>query len=214
PALPGCSFQKGETTYKLALIPLGGYVKMVGEGTDEEEKDAQDPRSFQNKTVGQRMAIISAGVIMNVILGCVCFVIAYRNGIEEIAGVLAATEPGSPAWKKGVRDGMVIKQIDDIRNPSYVDLKYKVMLSRKGQPIPFTFLLPDDDDPSGSRVREIAIVIEPRREEYDSAPVIGVLPGSQLVLHSARDVKRAGVSLVSGPAAAARQLDLRPDDLI
>jgi len=40
-------------------------------------EDENDPRSFKNKSVGQRMAIISAGVVMNVILGCVCFVIAY-----------------------------------------------------------------------------------------------------------------------------------------
>src|SRR5262249_26245550 len=74
PALPGCSFQRGETTYMIALFPLGGYVKMMGEGTESEE-DENDPRSFKNKPVGQRMAIISAGVIMNVILACVCFIV-------------------------------------------------------------------------------------------------------------------------------------------
>src|SRR5437764_14577802 len=56
PALPGCSYKWGETTYKLALFPLGGYVKMVGEGGETEESE-EDPRSFKNKTVGQRMAI-------------------------------------------------------------------------------------------------------------------------------------------------------------
>src|SRR2546423_794794 len=80
PAIPGCSFQWGETTYKLALIPLGGYVKMVGQvdadESDDPESDA-DPRSYRNKTVWQRMAIISAGVIMNVILACVCFMAVY-----------------------------------------------------------------------------------------------------------------------------------------
>src|SRR5262249_5252851 len=55
PALPGCSFQYGETTYKIALFPLGGYVKMVGEGDNDPETE-DDPRSFKNKSVGQRMA--------------------------------------------------------------------------------------------------------------------------------------------------------------
>src|SRR5213596_3310574 len=64
PPLPGCSYTWGETTYMIALIPLGGYVKMVGEGGDTEENE-DDPRSFKNKTVYQRMLIISAGVIMN-----------------------------------------------------------------------------------------------------------------------------------------------------
>src|SRR5205807_6529693 len=83
PALPGCSFQRGETLYKIALFPLGGYVKMVGEGADTDEAE-DDPRSFKNKSVGQRMAIISAGVIMNTLLACVCFVIAYLHGVEEM----------------------------------------------------------------------------------------------------------------------------------
>ena len=54
PALPGCSFQRGETTYKIAVLPLGGYVNMVGEGAEADE-DEDYPRSFKNKTVGQRM---------------------------------------------------------------------------------------------------------------------------------------------------------------
>ena len=53
--MPGCSFQKGETTYKIAAIPLGGYVQMVGEGAEAEESEDY-PRSFKNKSVGQRMS--------------------------------------------------------------------------------------------------------------------------------------------------------------
>src|SRR5207302_5302805 len=78
PALPGCSFRWGETTYMIALFPLGGYVKMVGEGAESEE-DENDPRSFKNKSVGQRMAIISAGVTMNLIFGFACFVFVYMT---------------------------------------------------------------------------------------------------------------------------------------
>src|SRR5205814_7414412 len=73
PALPGCSYKKGETTYKLSLLPLGGYVNMVGEGTDADESEDY-PRSFKNKSVGQRMAIISAGVVMNVLFGALAFI--------------------------------------------------------------------------------------------------------------------------------------------
>src|SRR5207249_11711760 len=77
PALPGCSWQRGETTYKLAILPLGGYVNMVGEGPEAEE-DPDYPRSFKNKSVGRRMLIISAGVLMNVLFGCIFFVVVYR----------------------------------------------------------------------------------------------------------------------------------------
>jgi regulator of sigma E protease len=50
------SFQKGETTYSLRLIPLGGYVKMEGE-----EEASDDARAFNRKPIGVRAAIIAAG---------------------------------------------------------------------------------------------------------------------------------------------------------
>ena len=114
-AMPGCQFRRGETTYKVGWIPLGGYVKMVGEGenADTEEAD-EDPRSFKNKPVWQRMVIISAGVVMNLILGCVCFMVAYSHGVEETPAVVGAVAVGSPAWQDDVRAGDQIVQIDDI----------------------------------------------------------------------------------------------------
>ncbi len=74
-------FQWGETEYGIGIIPLGGYVKMLGQDDDprkaEEEAERSrlgngedaplDPRSYPAKPVWQRMIIISAGVIMNLI---------------------------------------------------------------------------------------------------------------------------------------------------
>src|SRR5262249_16607930 len=100
PALPGCSFRYGETLYNIALFPLGGYVGMVGEGTELEGNDDY-PRSFKNKTVGQRMLIISAGVIMNVLFCCVAFILVFRfHGIERMTMDVGAVEAGGPAWKE------------------------------------------------------------------------------------------------------------------
>jgi regulator of sigma E protease len=205
PALPGCSFRRGETLYKLAIIPLGGYVKMVGEGSESEEED-DDPRSFKNKTVGQRMAIISAGVIMNVILGCICFIIAYRSGVKVIAPVLAAVEPGSPAWKKGIQSGSLIEKIGNIQFPKYDDLKFEVMLSQRNQKVFLRITGPD------GKTRDLDI--EPRREEYDAGPVIGVLPSNELKLVPERDGKKHDLPVAVGPAAAARVLNLKPEDVL
>ncbi len=58
-------FRRGETEYVLAAIPLGGFVKMLGEGPEDEASKSTDPRAYPNKSVWARMAIISAGVIMN-----------------------------------------------------------------------------------------------------------------------------------------------------
>src|SRR5437899_5132901 len=58
----------GETEYRLNWIPLGGYVKMLGQDDLRPNAEAEDPRSYNRKTIGPRMIVVSAGVIMNVIL--------------------------------------------------------------------------------------------------------------------------------------------------
>src|SRR5262249_16515945 len=137
PAIPGCSFKWGETTYKLALIPLGGYVQMVGQVDVDESTDPEsenDPRSYRNKSVGQRMGIISAGVIMNTITAIVCFVIVFQGpGKNRQAAVISQVDPGSPAFVKGLRTGQQILQIGSRTDPSYERMVATVMNSRAGR---------------------------------------------------------------------------------
>lgn len=174
PALPGCSFQWGETLYKIALFPLGGYVKMVGEGAEDEES-ADDPRSFKKKSVGQRMAIISAGVIMNVILAGLCFSLVYKlHGVKRPPAEVAAVEAGSAAWQKGIPSGSLIKKIDNVEHPYFDDLQPKVMHSRAGEKL--TLVYQARSQPPKT------IEIEPRRREGDDQPLIGVSPPYDLEL--------------------------------
>jgi regulator of sigma E protease len=180
PPLPGCRYQYGETTYMLALFPLGGYVKMVGEGADSEEGE-DDPRSFKNKTVGQRMLIISAGVVMNVLLAAGCFVGIYMtHGLERTAGVIGAVDSGSPTWQKGIPAGAVILQLGGAKNPYFDDVMPEVMHSATGQALPLVW-----EDPSrGGQVHDDLIL---PRVDKDSMgrPVIGVGPSSRAVLAAA-----------------------------
>ena len=97
------SFMKGETEYALSIIPLGGYVKMLGQDDIDpnqmtSEVIAKDPRSYTSKTVPQRMAIISAGVIMNLITGTMMFCGAFLLGLHSMPSVVGGVSPGSPAW--------------------------------------------------------------------------------------------------------------------
>jgi RIP metalloprotease RseP len=206
PALPGCSFRKGETLYKLAIFPLGGYVKMVGEGSESEEGD-DDPRSFKNKSVGQRMAIISAGVVMNVLMACVCFIVAYESGVERMAAVISTTDAGSPAWKKGVRTGSVVREVGDRQNPVYEDLMIQVVLSPEDKSVPFVFEQPDR--------KTYKLAIEAKREEGEMRPAIGVTSASTTKLFSKKAVgDHPTPFLRNSPAAAARELDLGPNDYV
>ncbi|MDE0864894.1 MAG: site-2 protease family protein [Rubripirellula sp.] len=118
-------FRYGETEYGIGIIPLGGYVKMLGQDDDprkqeEEAKRIQleddgeetedvapklDSRSFPAKPVWQRMIIISAGVIMNVITGVLFAAIAYGYGVSYSPAIVGSVVPGGPAWKAGIEPG-------------------------------------------------------------------------------------------------------------
>src|SRR5439155_20445212 len=156
--------------------------------------------------VGQRMAIISAGVVMNVILGCICFIVAYKGGVKQGVAVIAAVEPGSPAWKNGSRTADLIEQIGETKNPTYEDFKFGVMLSSKGERLPITLAQPDRPP------RQLSI--EPRRNEHDATPVIGVYPAPELKLAPEREFKRAKMPVTTGPTAAARALPINSGDRI
>jgi regulator of sigma E protease len=166
PAIPGCSFQWGETTYKLALIPIGGYVQMVGQVDGDESSDGNedDPRSYRNKSVGQRMAIISAGVIMNVLLAIICFVVVYQGpGKERPVGAIGRVDTKTPAFQEGLHCGAKILQIGSIENPNFEEVRVTVMQSHSGEKIKLVTALP------GQPPREMNI--EPRQ---DKTPIIGI----------------------------------------
>lgn len=121
------SFKYGETEYALSIIPFGGYVKMLGQDDADpsqltSEEIALDPRSYSAKPVYQRMGIISAGVIMNIITGMLFFAFAFRMGVESIPSVVGASISGMPAWEAGIQPGDVIQKIDGEKAASYMDI--------------------------------------------------------------------------------------------
>jgi len=90
--------KKGETDYCLCLLPLGGYVMMLGqEDVKRVEPDSDDPRDYRNKSVGTRLKVISAGVVMNVIFASALFVIVGMAGIRFVAPVVGGVQAGYPA---------------------------------------------------------------------------------------------------------------------
>jgi regulator of sigma E protease len=86
-----------ETEYRLNWIPLGGYVKMLGQDDLKPGASVNDPRAYNNKSVGQRMVIVSAGVIMNVILAAIGFMAIFLMGFAAPPAVVGAVLPDSPA---------------------------------------------------------------------------------------------------------------------
>ncbi len=128
------SRQKGETEYALSALPFGGYVKMLGQDDMDpnqmtSDEIAENPRAYSSKKVWQRMAIISAGVIMNVITGCLFFATAYFFGVIETVPMVGSVYTGSPAWVAGVREGDLITSTNGTTTKNFTDFKQEVVLS-------------------------------------------------------------------------------------
>lgn len=109
--------QKGETQYSVRLLPLGGYVKLEGEG---EESD--DPRAFSNISPLKRMGILVAGAAMNILLGFLCFVL-----INNLFGFVSTTVvsdvvEGSHAEMAGIRAGDEIVRLNNTRVSTKADV--------------------------------------------------------------------------------------------
>jgi regulator of sigma E protease len=205
PAIPFCSYRWGETTYMLGIIPLGGYVSMVGEGTGEStpegdpDDDDNDPRSFKNKPVSSRMLIISAGVVMNFILGIVCFVATYLHGVKEKPASVGLVESGGAAWRAGIRTGDDITRIGGRDHPFFDDIRPVVTSALKDEQLPVGVS-------RGGKAEEVAVV--PIRDEEALYPQLGINPPNRLSLVDSG--KRKFKPAYAGtPAADAKAADGR-----
>ncbi len=109
------SFKRGETTYQVAAIPLGGFVQIAGLNPGEEGIEESDPRAYPNRTVLQRMATIFAGPGTNYLFAAVMMVIVYLIWGVPIPGklpLIGALSEGKPAAKAGLVPGDEIVSVD------------------------------------------------------------------------------------------------------
>src|SRR3989344_1217508 len=120
------SLTRRGTRYALNLIPIGGYVKIYGESGEDE----RDPSSFGSRPIWQRLAIIAAGVVMNVALAWLLFSLGHGLGLPTVLNegegaqdarvAIDGVDPGSPAEGAGLRFG------DAIQEFKIQDSKFKI----------------------------------------------------------------------------------------
>ncbi len=111
----------GETEYLISAVPLGGYVKLVGEDPEEECDDKDF--SFTEASVWRRLAIVSAGPFSNILFAVLIFAVVYMIGVPSLSTVIGKIRPESPALNAGLLindkilsiDGEKIKLWDDLR---------------------------------------------------------------------------------------------------
>lgn len=104
---------RGGTEYRLSLVPLGGYVKMLGEDSEEEVTEAQRAGAFSEQPVLKRMAIVFAGPFSNFLLAIVIFTFLFAfSGIPEHAPDIGTVNAGSPAELAGLQPGDKVLSIN------------------------------------------------------------------------------------------------------
>jgi regulator of sigma E protease len=125
----------GETEYRLSWIPIGGYVKMLGQDDLRPGVDAEDPRAFNKKSVPQRMLVVSAGVIMNIILAAILFMVLFLYGFRAPAPVVGVVVAGSPAQKAGIRVGDTILSFDGQTQHDFTKISLNTALASPDTPM-------------------------------------------------------------------------------
>ncbi|MDP3901395.1 MAG: site-2 protease family protein, partial [bacterium] len=99
--------KRGETTYSFNLLPLGGFVRLLGESPDKPITEDEKPRSFSHQKIWKRSAIIVAGVVMNFILGWLIIAALFFFGSGGPVGITLVA-PNSPAEMAGLQIGDLI----------------------------------------------------------------------------------------------------------
>jgi regulator of sigma E protease len=133
-------FRKGETDYRIAAIPLGGYVKMSGENPMDARTD--DPREFLNHSRWHRFLIAVAGPVMNILLAIFLLTTVYMVHYEypvylDKPAVVQGVRKDSPAARAGIQAGDRVIKIDGIDNPTWEQVQPRVWLS-PNQPLAVT----------------------------------------------------------------------------
>ena len=181
----------GETEYSLRLLPIGGYVKMLGQENGNPNATSEDPRSYGKTPVGRRMVVVSAGVIMNLITAVIMFVIAFMVGVRFEAPVVGMIAPGSPAAvavpvnpgtdadpgeiTAGLLPGDRIVRIDGTPTLTFSDVMIESAMSVPGRPLRMEIVREGVEQP-------LRFDIEPEFEAAANMRLIGVAPAASTTL--------------------------------
>ena len=164
-----------ETEYRIGLIPFGGFVKMLGQDDTGPAKNADDPRSFMNKPLHTRAAVLAAGVTCNVISAVIIFMIVFLIGINLPPAVVGQVIPDSPAARAGLKPGdELIVIAGKNADLDFGNIAIAAALSGKDEKVPMRVRRPDGSEEDIELVAE-KIPDEPMR-------TFGILAPASLVV--------------------------------
>ena len=112
----------GETQYQISLIPLGGYVKMIGEEPGEKIPPELEAKSFSHQPVRRRLAIVFAGPFFNFLFAVVAFAVAFTVGLPTLMPEVGEVKPDFPAFQAGLQKGDRILEVNGAPVKRWEDL--------------------------------------------------------------------------------------------
>lgn len=171
----------GQTEYRLNWIPLGGYVKMLGQDDLKANAVADDPGAYNRKTIGQRMLVVSAGVIMNIILAAIGFMVVFLIGFSAPPPIIGRVVTHSPAQLAGIKVGDKVLTIDGTRQYDFTRITLSNALLKEGREVPVEIERPDPLHPDGPP-QKLTLRVTPAHMSDDPNSIlgIGVGPSAQL----------------------------------
>lgn len=185
----------GETEYLISAFPLGGYVKMVGEGTDGELSEEDKGRSFAEKSPLQRIAIVAAGPTFNLLFAWFVFILLFLLGVPAATTKIGEVVKEKPAARAGVIAGDVVTSVNGKSVSRWEEMAAEIAASKGA-----SLLI---EVKRGDQVKTFKILPETRTGknllgETVTSPMIGVVASGDTVI----DRFGPGEALVKGSLQA------------
>jgi regulator of sigma E protease len=183
----------GETQYQVSAVPLGGFVKLIGENPEEQVKEEDRPRSFSAQPIWKRALIIIAGPFFNFLLAAFLFSATNLFGIPYFPAKLGDLSPGFPAEQAGLRKGDVILSIDGQEVNRWEELS-KIIRSGQGKELLLNVK-------RNGEIFEVKIVPKSSVQknlfgEEVQTYVIGITPSEEMIIEKVDPLTAVGKGLV------------------
>lgn len=167
-------WRRGNTDYRVSVLPLGGYVRMAGDNPSEEREGAPD--EFLSQPRWRRALIVLAGPATNVVLAVLLLAGLYAVRYEKPAYLdeparLEGVVADSPAAQAGLQAGDVIVEVAGARNPTWEKVQVETLLSSKE---PLTVVIARGEE-------QFTRVIQPQLQGRRETPIVGWYPYDPIV---------------------------------
>ncbi|OGP77557.1 MAG: RIP metalloprotease RseP [Deltaproteobacteria bacterium RBG_16_64_85] len=171
--------RRGETEYLVSAIPLGGYVKLVGESDGDDVPEPLRSRSFSHKPVWVKMAVVAAGPLGNLLFAVLVFWIVFLGGVPALTPRIGNVLPDSPAARAGLKAGDVVVRIGGTTISTWEELAARIRQEGAGSELSMTVRRDG---------KEFTVKVSPEIREGKNIfgekvqePKIGIVAGQEIV---------------------------------